>query len=181
MIVFRCAQEVSDWMVIFHEATGEGWLEKVTPGVFKHVSLVAWAPQAQVWVYLDVRFGQTKLILLPNGERAEVALGEWSKGATIVKFRAHERKQPTFRGFFSCVASAAHMLGVPLCVWATPDRLYRALVSEGGEVIYDARRRRQRHGHDDDGHAGATAGADRATAEDCDAKSGRRDPVERLV
>lgn len=181
MIVFRSAQEVSDWMVIFHEADGEGWIEKITPGRFKHVSLVAWAAQAQVWVYLDVRFGQTKLLILPNGARAEEALGEWSKDATIVKFRARERKRPTFRGIFSCVASAAHMLGLPLCVWATPDRLYRVLVSEGGETIYDARRRRVRHGHDDDGHANAAAGSNRRAAENCDAEPGRGDPVERLV
>jgi hypothetical protein len=135
MIVFREAQEVATWFVVFHPDC-VAWWARLIPGRFKHVSAFAWVEGCRVWVFYDVSLAQTKVMVLPEGQAAIDRLALWTAHCSILKVRARARARERIRLVFSCVSAIRHLVGVTGGA-LRPDALMRDLLRSGAEMVFD--------------------------------------------
>lgn len=145
MITFREAQEVTDWMVVFHKSSAS-WVGRVVPGRFKHVSMLGWAPLAKVWIMFDVALTQSKMIVLPEGKAALDRIAIWTADCSILKMTSVVRvsKAPRFGNW--CVPSARHLLGLSGGAVLTPDHLWKECLRHNAKVVFDDEHGQRQHG-----------------------------------
>jgi hypothetical protein len=83
------------------------------------------------WLLFNPHSARTDILDLPDGAYAAYVLAEAAAGrgaAVAVAARCPRSWMP--RGLFTCVASVAHLIGVPGRPWSTPYSLYRHLKQE---------------------------------------------------
>lgn len=142
MIVRVQPERAMRWQVVFWEDAATPFWQRVIPGRFKHVSLLACLPDAQAWTHVDLGWAAREIWVLPEAKISHDLMGATFAHATIVEFAAAETpgRRPWL---YSCVGVARHVLGLK-CVCLTPDGLYRALIRHGGQVRHDGGRRRSK-------------------------------------
>src|SRR6516165_6354406 len=123
------AIEPSYWNVVFHPS--ETRLDRLLLGRFRHVSAFTYVPGMAAWVMVDCQWGGMRIALIP---RINVLIA-YTSGCDVIKFdRRYQRFALSSRFGFYCVPAIKQLLGLS-CVAVTPDRLYRHLIANGGELI----------------------------------------------
>lgn len=134
MIYKREAQEITDWLVIFHTDCLHWWFRMI-PGRYKHVSAFGWSAGLRAWLFYDVSWRGTKMVLLPEGKTADDRIADWSRSASVLRFQARDY-QPFVPKLLTCVSAMTHLLGVRGAV-QTPVGLWKLLLSEGATVVWE--------------------------------------------
>jgi hypothetical protein len=150
------AIEPDYWNICFHPS--EHWATRLLIGRFQHVSAFTYVPGFRAWVIYDAQWSGLRLSFFSH-QTAMATFIRYTRGCTVLKFtRMSEQIGPLSRfGIFFCVPAIKHLLGVS-CFAVTPDGLYRHLIANGAEIVFDERTVRT---------AATTAGPDaqnRATA-----------------
>jgi len=123
------AIEPTYWNVVFHPS--ETRLERFLLGCFKHVSAFTYVPGVSAWILYDCQWGGVRIALIPR----IAILVAYTRGCSVIKFdRRYQKFALASRFGFYCVPAIKQLLGLS-CVAATPDRLYRHLIVNGGELI----------------------------------------------
>jgi hypothetical protein len=122
--------EPMQWNLVFHRRALNRWLAWLTPGRFKHVAAFAYLPGVRLWLGYDVQWSGTRIVLMDKA-----AVMAWTRGCAVVEVAV--TRQPmgaSSRLGFYCVNAVKHLVGVK-CIAATPDQLYRHILSHGGRLI----------------------------------------------
>jgi hypothetical protein len=122
--------EPAEWFIVFHTKSATRWLGLITPGRYKHVSMVGYMAVYEAWLLYDVRLGGTCLQLL-----TKAAALAWMHDCDVIQIKptgAHIGLRCRFG--FTCVTAVKHLLGL-LCVAPTPTALYRHILRNGGIPI----------------------------------------------
>ncbi len=83
------------------------------------------------WLLFNPHSARTDILELPDGAYAAQVLAEAAAGrGAAVAVVARQPRSWSPRWAFSCVASVAHVIGVPTRPWTTPYSLYRHLKRE---------------------------------------------------
>jgi hypothetical protein len=128
--------EPSHWLVVFHRRSTR-WVSRLCPGRFKHVSAVAFVPDARAWVHLSWELGRLRVDVV-----ADAAFDSWfaslvGDGAVLrVAAPAFDTGPWRPRLGLSCVGAVAHVLGLRGGA-LFPDSLWRLLRSNGAETVCD--------------------------------------------
>src|SRR5258705_3753280 len=129
--------EARRWTVVFHRKA-ENWLfGAIAMGHFKHVSAFAFIPELGIWTIYDVGFRRTRLVHLADTDHAKTILAHIIKGNCMVTVETSDEHLPLMRAGLFCTIAIKHLIGVRSSA-LRPDRLFRHLVAQGGEVLDDA-------------------------------------------
>ncbi len=128
------AIEPSEWLILFHERSTP-WVARLCPGRFKHVSALAFVPDAQAWVLLSWELARMRVGLIGDDD-FERWFAAASEDAAVLRLPAPPFDHGPWcpRLGMTCVTMVKHLLGVrSSALW--PDGLWRDLVAHGAEVI----------------------------------------------
>lgn len=127
------------WTLVFARESDRWWTSWMALGRYKHVRAYAYVPFLHVWVFYDVGFHGTSIVLAADGEPANAMIARWIQGADTVRMRRVDffdqkggRRSYRIPLFGFCVPAIKHLLGLR-CVALRPDALYRFCIENGGE------------------------------------------------
>lgn len=127
--------EPHDWYVVFHPETSKWWIDWLSWGRFKHVSVFGFVNRAQAWVFYDFHLDRARIYVVGNHE-ADIAIGHYSTGNTVVRMARPIGREKDINlpvGAW-CVPAVAHIVGLRTCA-LRPDALFRQCLANGGEII----------------------------------------------
>jgi hypothetical protein len=129
-IVEQQIAEPTVWNVVFRRDTTSRWIGML-PGRYKHVSAYAYVPGPNVWLFYDVQFQHSALILATDGEAAHRMIWTWLQNADVIKMRRQGGCRGARLGFY-CVPAIKHLLGLRSGA-LLPDGLFKDCLAAGGE------------------------------------------------
>lgn len=150
------AAEPAEWFVVFQPEANSRLFSALACGRFKHVSAFAYIPGFKVWLFYDVAWSGTRLVLSAKGPASAMIERYVAAGCSIV--RAARTGKPmglSSRIGFFCVPAVKHLLGLRTSA-LRPDALYRHLLANGGTLANGTTDNSSRS----DAPAGADAGAE---------------------
>lgn len=144
------------WLVVFHRRCRTGWVDRL-PMEFKHVSAIGHCPDAKVWIFYDVGIDRSRVLVAPDGPRADSLLSEWIDGAAVIAIDVDpdQSQSRRWRAGLWCVPAISHLIGIRSCA-LLPSTLFRQLIEAGGRIVAD---------EDQDPGPGPVTGSDGAPIE----------------
>lgn len=137
MIFAPEAGEVASWYVAFHAHCRNGWVRRLVPGRFKHVSLIGTVPAMKAWVWLEVHFGGTRVAVYPDTESGRQAIADRLGDHALLAMPAREGGAGMVcRAGLTCVSMVAHTLGLGRGA-LFPDGLWRKCLAHGARIVFD--------------------------------------------
>ena len=132
------------WLVCF---TGRDershWWDKIwfTRRDFRHCYAIQYQVYMKSWVLIDWQTGICDVVILKDEELANIfAYMQDNFGtAIIVKRKLVERKTQYRIPLIYCVQAVLHIVGLPTKWTFTPYQLYKRLIAEGYEVLFNYR------------------------------------------
>jgi hypothetical protein len=141
LIYMQEPEDIAEWFICFHSENRPRLWSRLIPGRFKHVRAFAWSAGVRVWVFYDVwLFGGTRITLAPGGPIGDRMVGEYVRGARVLKLTRFPNRKPSLRmrlGFW-CVTAVRHLVNLPGGA-LLPERLWRDCLRHGAQVILDGR------------------------------------------
>lgn len=132
------SSEPGEWLVLFHRRSTR-WAERLTPGRFKHVSVVGYVHSAGAWVHLSWELHRLRVNVVSDLEFDGWLAGvTGAAGAGVLRVRGPALDLDGWRPRLPCCTSlVAHALGLRRgALW--PAGLWRHLRALGAEVVIDA-------------------------------------------
>ena len=121
------------WTLVFCKKPGRWWVRLLAWGRYHHVKAVAYLPRLRVWLFYDVKFNGTRVLLAradASGTRA--ALQDYLHNSdTIMMPRLPTPRRVAPQLGFWCTIAMKHLVGVRSRA-LRPDRLWRDCVAAGG-------------------------------------------------
>lgn len=127
------AVEARRWSIIFHREAENRFFGAIAMGHFKHVSAFAFVPGPGVWLYYDVGFRRTKIVVLPDNLQSKLTLAAIVEGNAVVTMPRRDDNLPLMRFGLFCTTAVKHLVGVR-CGAIRPDALYRHCIAHGGTL-----------------------------------------------
>jgi hypothetical protein len=121
------------WTLVFAREASTWWAGFIAFGRYKHVRAYAYVPFLHVWVFYDVHFTGTEILVASEGPPARALIASWIAGADLIRINrlpAADRRRPPLLGF--CVPAIKRLIGLR-CGALRPDALYRSCLEHGGE------------------------------------------------
>jgi hypothetical protein len=138
MIVKRLPDQLTRWSLYF-DPVGDTWIANCVPGYFKHVSAIGYSERCRTWVWFDVRYGRTEIVIYPAGEETEREIAARTAGCSVLQMEARPGPLRLVGFRFWCVPAMASLVGIARC-GALPDQFWRCCLRNGAQVILDGRR-----------------------------------------
>lgn len=136
-VVHPLAGEPDAWFVIFNRETKSRWLRWL-PGKFKHVRAYGYMPGLKVWLFFDPASNAISLGAAAYGVEAQAIIDSWTgpPGASEILLVPPRRPaEGRFPMLGWCTTAVAHLLGLRLGAFPTPDRLWQRCLAAGGRPI----------------------------------------------
>jgi hypothetical protein len=131
------AGEPAAWFVIFLRDSESWWFRRI-PGEFKHVRAYGYMPGLKVWLFFEPHHRGITVAAAAYGVEAQAIIDAWrgpegaSETLLVPCIRPGQSRLPLI-GF--CTTGIAHLLGVRLGAFPTPDRLWQRCLAIGGRPI----------------------------------------------
>lgn len=144
MFTRRASGKVTDWFVVFSPCDQGPLWNVLIRGRFKHVWAFGCAAPAATWVFLDPRFGEFGVSMIPSHEAVSQMAAAIGKDDAVLRMPAAELIRQRVRFFYCCTTIVRHLLGIGGggLLGVFPDRLYRDMIRAGavcvaGDVVPD--------------------------------------------
>ena len=122
-----------NWILLFSKKRGRWWVRLLACGRYHHVKAIAYLPAMRAWLFYDVKFNDTRLILAPeNDPGTRVFLRDYLDSCDLVAMpRLPIPKRVAPHAGFWCTLAMKHLVGIRTGA-LRPDRLWRDSVAAGG-------------------------------------------------
>lgn len=131
------AAEPARWTVVFHRKTDHWFFSAIAMGRFKHVSAFTWLPEAKVWLFYDLGFRRTRVVVLPDTAESKAEICRLIAGNAIITMPVRHDALPLFRLGLFCTSAVKHLIGLNSSA-LRPDALFASCLRHGGELSDDA-------------------------------------------
>ena len=123
-----------NWILVFSKKRGRWWVRLLACGRYHHVKAIAYLPAMRAWLFYDVKFNGTRLMLSREDDPGSRAfLHDYLESCDLVAMpRLPIPKRFTPRAGFWCTIAMKHLVGIR-AVALRPDRLWRDSVAAGGK------------------------------------------------
>jgi hypothetical protein len=122
-----------NWILLFCKKRGRWWVRLLACGRYHHVKAIAYLPAIRAWLFYDVKFNGTRLMLAPEGDPGtRVFLHDYLDSCDLVAMpRLPIPKRVAPHAGFWCTLAMKHLVGIRTGA-LRPDRLWRDSVAAGG-------------------------------------------------
>jgi hypothetical protein len=124
-----------NWILVFSKKRGRWWVRLLACGRYHHVKAMAYLPAMQAWLFYDVKFNGTRLILVREDDPGSLEfLHDYLDGCDLVAMpRLPIPKRAAPQAGFWCTIAMKHLVGISTGA-LRPDRLWRASIAAGGKA-----------------------------------------------
>src|SRR5262245_58016661 len=124
---------VPRWTLVFCKKPGRWWVRLLACGRYNHVKALAYLPTMRAWLFYDVKFNGTRLMLGHDGDHGtRTFLYEYLDNCdTIDMPRLPEPRRRTPHLGFWCTLAMKHLVGISSGA-LRPDRLWHDCIAAGG-------------------------------------------------
>jgi hypothetical protein len=128
------------WTLLFCKKPGRWWVRLLACGRYNHVKAIAYLPTLRAWLFYDVKFNGTRLMLAHEDDpRTNVFLHDYVEECDAIAMpQLPEPKRHAPQLGFWCTLAMKHLVGVRT-VTLRPDRLWHACIAAGGKPYAGAR------------------------------------------
>jgi len=122
------------WILLFSKKRGRWWVRLLACGRYHHVKAIAWLPAMRAWLFYDVKFNGTRLMLAGEDDPGTAAiLHDYLEHCDLVAMPRLPipRRIAPHPGFW-CTLAMKHLVGIRTAA-LRPDRLWRDSVAAGGK------------------------------------------------
>jgi hypothetical protein len=122
-----------NWTLLFSKKRGRWWVRLLACGRYHHVKAIAYLPAMRAWLFYDVKFNGTRLMLAREGDPGTRAfLHDYLDSCDLVAMpRLPIPKRVAAHAGFWCTLAMKHLVGIRTGA-LRPDRLWRDSVAAGG-------------------------------------------------
>ena len=123
-----------NWILVFSKKRGRWWVRLLACGRYHHVKAIAYLPAMCAWLFYDVKFNGTRLMLSREDDPGSRAfLHDYLESCDLVAMpRLPIPKRFAPQAGFWCTIAMKHLVGI-CAVALRPDRLWRDSVAAGGK------------------------------------------------
>ena len=123
-----------NWILVFSKKRGRWWVRLLACGRYHHVKAIAYLPAMRAWLFYDVKFNGTRLMLSREDDSGSRAfLHDYLESCDLVAMpRLPIPKRFAPQTGFWCTIAMKHLVGIR-AVALRPDRLWRDSVAAGGK------------------------------------------------
>jgi len=123
-----------NWILLFSKKRGRWWVRLLACGRYHHVKAIAYLPAMRAWLFYDVKFNGTRLLLaLEDDPGTRGFLHDYLDGCDLVAMpRLPVPKRVAPHAGFWCTLAMKHLVGIRTGA-LRPDRLWRDSVAAGGK------------------------------------------------
>ena len=134
---------VPNWTLVFCKNPGRWWVRLLGWGRYNHVKAFAYLPTMRAWLFYDVKFHGTRLMLAHEDDPGTRAfLHDYLNNCDTIEMpRLPVRKRSGPQPGFWCTLAMKHLIAISTSA-LRPDRLWRDCLAAGGKphVSIGARR-----------------------------------------
>lgn len=122
------------WTLVFCKNRGPWWVRLLACGRYHHVKAIAYLPTMRAWLFYDVKFNLTRLMLAREDDpEVEAFLLDYLHNSdTIAMPRLPTPKRAAPQVGFWCTLAMKHLVGIHSGA-LRPDRLWRDCIAAGGK------------------------------------------------
>jgi hypothetical protein len=123
-----------NWILLFSKKRGHWWVRLLACGRYHHVKAIAYLPALRAWLFYDVKFNGTRVLLVREDEPGSRAfLHYYLDSCDLVAMpRLPLPKRVAPQPGFWCTLAMKHLVGI--CAAALrPDQLWRDSIAAGGK------------------------------------------------
>jgi hypothetical protein len=122
------------WILLFSKKRGRWWVRLLAWGRYHHVKAIAYLPAMQAWLFYDVKFNGTRLMLArEDAAGARAFLHDYLESCDLVAMpRLPIPRRVTPHAGFWCTLAMKHLVGIRAAA-LRPDRLWQASIAAGGK------------------------------------------------
>jgi len=123
-----------NWILLFSKKRGRWWVRLLAWGRYHHVKAIAWLPAMRAWLFYDVKFNGTRLMLAREDDPgAHAFLHDYLDSCDPVAMpRLPVPKRVAPHAGFWCTLAMKHLVGIRTAA-LRPDQLWRDSVAAGGK------------------------------------------------
>jgi hypothetical protein len=121
------------WILLFSKKRGRWWVRLLACGRYHHVKAIAYLPAMRAWLFYDVKFNGTRLMLAPEDDPGTRGfLHDYLDSCDLVAMpRLPVPKRVAPHAGFWCTLAMKHLVGIRTGALRS-DRLWRDSVAAGG-------------------------------------------------
>lgn len=122
-----------NWILLFSRKRGRWWVRLLACGRYQHVKAIAYLPEQHSWLFYDVKFNGTRLMLARDDDPGSRALlRDYLDSCDPVAMpRLPVPKRVAPHAGFWCTLAMKHLVGVRGAA-LRPDRLWQSSIAAGG-------------------------------------------------
>jgi hypothetical protein len=122
------------WTLLFSKKRGRWWVRLLACGRYHHVKAIAWLPAVRAWLFYDVKFNGTRLLLACEDDTAThpFVLKYLADCDLVAMPRLPIPRRIAPHAGFWCTLAIKHLVGIRTSTMR-PDRLWRDCVTAGGK------------------------------------------------
>jgi hypothetical protein len=123
-----------NWILLFCKKRGRWWVRLLACGRYHHVKAIAYLPAMRAWLFYDVKFNGTRLLLAREDDPGTRAfLHDYLDCCDLVAMpRLPIPKRVAPHAGFWCTLAMKHLVGIRAAA-LRPDRLWRVSLAAGGK------------------------------------------------
>jgi len=123
-----------NWILLFSKKRGRWWVRLLACGRYHHVKAIAYLPAMRAWLFYDVKFNGTRLMLAHEDDPGTGAfLHDYLDSCDLVAMpRLPIPKRVAPHAGFWCTLAMKHLVGIRAAA-LRPDRLWRVTLAAGGK------------------------------------------------
>jgi hypothetical protein len=128
-----------NWTLLFSKQRGRWWVRLLAWGRYHHVKAIAYLPSLRTWLFYDVKFNGTRLMLAREEDPGTSAfLHDYLDDCDLVAMpRLPVPKRVAPHAGFWCTLAMKHLVGVRTTT-LRPDQLLRDCLAAGGRPYESA-------------------------------------------
>jgi hypothetical protein len=125
----------ANWILLFSKKRGRWWVRLLACGRYHHVKAIAYLPAMRAWLFYDVKFNGTRLMLACEDDPGTGAsLHQYLDSCDLVAMpRLPIPKRVAPHAGFWCTLAMKHLVGIRAAA-LRPDRLWRVSLAAGGKA-----------------------------------------------
>ncbi len=124
-----------NWILLFSRKHGRWWVRLLAWGRYHHVKALAYLPAMRAWLFYDVKFNGTRLMLAREDDPGTSAfLHDYLDSCDLVAMpRLPVPRRVAPHAGFWCTLAMKHLVGIRTAT-LRPDQLLRDSVATGGKL-----------------------------------------------
>jgi hypothetical protein len=124
------------WILLFSKKRGRWWVRLLACGRYHHVKAIAYLPAMRAWLFYDVKFNGTRLMLAREDDPGtRPFLYDYLDRCDLIAMpRLPIPKRVAPHAGFWCTLAMKHLVGIRAAA-LRPDRLWQVSLAAGGKSL----------------------------------------------